>query len=168
MKKRFLVVIIAVVILCASLFCGIYLIKKSKIPTDQGQSVSAVMIDNTMIEISNVQDVGDGTFIADVKVIMPDILAIYNHLLKEGKADGMDLDEICAAVSEHATDTDYLSQHSLTASVHKESSTWVLASDDCVEALFDEMVNDLFVQIINDVGAFEIETEDDFVWEGTQ
>lgn len=168
MKKKIIIVIVAVVAVGVLFLCGIGLSKKDKTSNTDSQSIETIMTDNTTIEISNVCDTGDDSFVADVEITMPDILAIYKQLYNTGKADGMTLEEICSAISQYASDTNYLTQHNTTASVRKEGSKWVLTSTDCVDELIRKMVNNLFAQVINNIGSFDITAEEDFLWEEAQ
>lgn len=168
MKKKIIIVIAAVVAVGVLFLCGIGLSKKDKTPNVNSQSIETIMTDNTTIEISNVRDTGDDSFIADVEITMPDILAIYKHLYSTGKADEMTLAEICSTIFQYASDTDYLTQHNITASVRKEGSKWELTSTDCVDELVRKMMNNLFTQVINNIGSFDIKAEEDFLWEDAQ
>ena len=162
-KKGLLTVLMMVVLLCSGCRTD-----ENQANKTQSVDVNKVMSSHTIVEIVDAHSTSCLSGEANVQITMPDINKIYMDLLRKGKVDTMTLEEICSAISEYAEEEEFQLISYTTALVEKNNEEWVLASDDCIEALIDEMVNDLFVQIINDVGALEIKTEDDFVWEGTQ
>ena len=162
-KKGILTVLMMVVLLCSGCRTD-----ENQANKTQSVDINKVMSSHTIVEIVDAPSTSNLSGEANVKITMPDINKIYMDLLRQGKVDTMTLEEICSAISEYAEEEDFLLTSYTTALVEQNSEEWELASDDCVEALIDDMVNDLFVKVINDVGVLEIETEDDFVWEGTQ
>lgn len=168
MKKRIIIIIVSIIVTGALLLCGIALSQKNKSTNTDDQTVEMVIKNNTTIEIKNVSSTSDGSFVADVEITMPDILAIYKYLQSEGKTAGMTLSDISTAVSEYAKDTNYLKHHSISAPVHKEGKNWVLTSTDCVDEIIREMANKLLTQVVNEIGALDIGEEDAFVWEEKQ
>lgn len=168
MKKKIIIVIVPIIVIGILLLCSIGLSQKNKSANTDDQSIEMVMENNTTIEIKNVRNTGDDSFVADVEITLPDILAIYKYLQSEGKTDGMTLSDICTAVSEYAKDTNYLTHHSISAPVHKEGKSWVLTSTDCVDQIIREMANKLLTQVVNEIGTLDIGEEDAFVWEEKQ
>lgn len=168
MKKKIIIIIVSIIVIVALLLCGIVLSQENKSTNTDDQPIKMVMKNNTTIEIKNVRNTSDDSFVADVEITLPDILAIYKYLQSEGKTDGMTLNDICAAVSEYAKDTNYLTHHSISAPVHKEGKNWVLTSTDCVDEIIREMANKLLTQVVNEIGALDIREEDAFVWEEKQ
>lgn len=167
MKKK-AILITAIVVAGALLLCSVVWCIKNKTPDANKQSVETIMADNTTIEISNARDAGDDLFVADVKITMPDILAIYKYLRSVGKTDGMTLSDIYAAISEYTKDANYMTHHTVSAPVRKEGEKWVLTSTDCVDEIIRETANNLLTQVINELGALGLGEEDEFVWEEKQ
>lgn len=119
-------------------------------------SIDGVMNTHTTIEISNIVNPNAEISLADVKIEIPDILAIYKELEDTEVTNCVTLDDICYAISEHARNQDHLVEYSITTTVQKEGNSWVLSSDDCVDAIVDEMVDNLIIQMINTMGTIEI------------
>ena len=168
MKKKIIIVIVPIVVIGMLILCGIGLSQKNKSTNIDEQSIEMVMKDNITIEIKNVHNTSEDSFIADVEITLPDILAIYKYLQSEGKTAVMTLSDICTAVSEYAKDTNYLTHHSISAPVHKEGKNWVLTSTDCVDEIIREMANKLLAQVVNEIGTLDIGEDDAFVWEDKQ
>ena len=168
MKKKLVIVLVAIVVISALLPCVMYLCRGDKTPNTNSQTVEKVITDHIAIEISNVREKEHGSFVADVEIAMPDILAIYKHLQSKDKTDGMTLSDICAAISEYAKDTNYITHHTVSAPVHKEGENWVLTSTDCVDEIISETSNKLLAQVVNALGTLDIGEEDEFVWEEKQ
>lgn len=168
MKKKIINIIVSIIVIAALLLCGIWLSQKNKSTNADDQTIEIVMKNNTTIEIKNVRSASDDSFVANVEITMPDILAIYKYLQSEGKTDGMTLSDICTAISEYAKDTKYLTRHNISAPVRKEEKNWVLTSTDCVDEIIRETTNKLLVQVVNEIGTMDIGEEDEFVWEEKQ
>lgn len=88
---------------------------------------------------------------------MPDIVKIYVDLVEQGKADGMTLEDICAAISEYSANEEYFFTSNTTAPVSKDRNKLELSSNECIEELTNQQADALLVQMINNINTIEIE-----------
>lgn len=159
LKKILTLVMIGILVVGILIVCGILLGKKDN-ASNPSYDVKQVMTDNTSITIDDVEDSNANITMANVTITTPDLVAIYKKMNDGTQSDGLSMEDVCCAVSKHAKDPDCIIKHNVTAEVQKEGDNWVLVSDERIQSIIMDMVDQLLVQMLNDEESFEIESID--------
>lgn len=123
----------------------------------QPSKITEVMSAHTTVEIIDVSNCSDFETVADVQITMPDVNKIYMDLLSNGKANTMTVEDISLAISEYAVEEDFQLNCNTTAMVEKSGDEWVLSSEESINVVIKQQVDDLLVQMINNIEVIEIE-----------
>lgn len=150
-KKGLLAILAIVVLLCSGCRTD-----ETQVIETKPANIIEVMSLHTIVEIADAPDTSSLSGEAIVQITMPDICRIYMDLLEKGKANTMSIEDICVAITEYANHEDFLLVHDTTASVIKESNEWMLNSNECIDALTEQQIDDLLILMMNDIGTIEI------------
>ena len=148
-KLKCILVVCLVFVLTVCEGCG----KQSVTPTGtKNDTVENVMQNYTIVEIADVID----ETATEVTITTPNLVAIYMDLLTKNPDSNMSADEIATAIAEYAKNVEFLVASTVITSVEKDGKNWKLSSDECIDEVVREQVNNLMIQIVNDIGTIEV------------
>lgn len=148
-KLRCILIAYLVVALLGCAGCG----KRNETPAEtKGETVENVMQNHTVVEIG---DVTDETTV-EVTITTPNLAKIYMDLLTKNSDANLSADEIARAINEYAKNEEFLVASTVITSVEKDGNNWKLSSDECIDEVVREQVNNLMIQMVNDIGTIEV------------
>ena len=149
-KLKYILVAYIVVALLVCAGCG----KQSGTPEEtKSDTVEHVMQKHTVVEIGDVTDAAA----AEVTITTPDLAAIYLDLLTKNADVDMSADEIAKAIDGYAENEEFFAARTVTTSLERDGDHWKLSSDECIDEVVREQVNNLMIQMINNIGTIEVE-----------